>query len=66
MKSQKNIIFIGRNAKGEKSEPPAHINTATGTIELPAENQQHKGFYHQEAANIIRLFPALYKPIITK
>ena len=64
-----NLIFIGkREIKGElvKGEPFEFINTATGVITLPDAESQHKGFYHEKAGEIIRLFPQYYKPLVSK
>jgi hypothetical protein len=55
----KNIIYTGTG------DAPEHINTATGTISLPAE-KQNKGFYHKEANKIIQMFPHLYKRVKPK
>lgn len=66
---QLNIKFIGKvEIKGEtvKGEPPTNINTANGEITLPDADTQHKGFYHERANELIRLFPYFYKPITPK
>ena len=64
-----NLIFVGkREIKGElvKGEPFEFINAANEVIRLPDADSQLKGFYHEKAGEIIRLFPQFYKPLIAK
>lgn len=70
-----NIIFVGRrevvnkdNGKLEKvtTSAGARISDGETVIELPTPEEQKAGFYHAQAAQIIALFPADYKPVISK
>lgn len=62
LKPEPNIIFTRKverkNAKGEMktvdAEPPKAIHTVGLTIKLPSAAEQLKGFYHEDAARIIR------------
>lgn len=66
-KKANNIIFIGqRESKGKAvdAEAPRSITTVGKTYELP--ESQSKGFYHENAAEIIRLFPKKYKAVKAK
>ena len=60
-KPQPNIAFIG--AKNGYS-PVRLINTEPKNLRLPAN--QSKPFYHKHAEVIVRLFPYLYKKVISK
>jgi hypothetical protein len=64
-----NIIFIGkREFKGDlrPAVAPSSIIDGQDRIKLPSSADQVKGFYHENAAQIIRAFPKLYKQIKRK
>lgn len=69
-KSEPNIKFIGkvRNREGnlQTGDPFEYINTGDRQILLPSADDQKNGFYHLEAALIVRLFPEQYKLIKRK
>ena len=53
-----NIAFVG------EGKPLTAITAQGKAIELPKD--QSKPFYHEQAGYIIRHFPAMYKPVVTK
>lgn len=67
-----NIKFIGKPAKNFPGkpdltpEPLRHINDDTAHYVLPEPDAQRAGFFHPHAANIVRLFPDLYKMVRPK
>lgn len=66
-----NIVFIGtrrRNGKEErmKEAPAKLISGDTVFKKLPNSETQLKGFYYEQAAELCRAFPGLYKRIIKK
>jgi hypothetical protein len=64
-----NIMFVGKQEiKGEivKGEPLKFVVTPAETILLPDAEMQLKGFFHEKATDICRLFPHLYKPVTQK
>jgi len=68
-KKANNIIFIAkRDSKGKfvDSDPPAQITDGRDTFKLPSAKDQLTGFYHENASQIVRAFPKLYKPLKPK
>ncbi len=73
-----NIRFVGKDevlkdkldASGNEivmaAEPPAKINHGEETIRLPDAEAQRAGFYHEQAATIVRLYPEQYKLLKAK
>ncbi len=74
-----NVRFIGKpevihvkiNAQGKEVVievlPPTKINHGdTKPIFLPEAEVQRAGFFHERAAEIVRLYPAQYKLLTTK
>ena len=72
-----NVAFVGKVDKwdAEKNkfvkvagEPFKGYNTATKHVTLPPVDEQLKpgGFYFEGAAELVRLFPHLYKPVKAK
>jgi len=74
-----NIRFVGKDevlkdkldASGNEivmaAEPPAKINHGdTKPIFLPDAEIQRAGFFHERAAEIVRLYPTQYKLITEK
>ncbi|MGI8996771.1 MAG: hypothetical protein ACR2GW_08900 [Pyrinomonadaceae bacterium] len=73
-----NVRFIGKpevihvkiNAQGKEVVievlPPTKINHGQSTIRLPDAETQRAGFYHAEAATIVRLYGHFYKLIQPK
>jgi hypothetical protein len=57
-KNEPNIAFIG------EGDPLLRITTPTGSVDLP--EKQDKPFYHEQAADVIRVFPHLYKHVTKK
>ncbi len=56
-----NIAFVGARAG---REPLLTIMNGHVTIVMPAD--QSKPFHHAEAKTICRLFPLLYRPVVSK
>lgn len=65
-----NIRFVGRNTeingKTLASEPLTLISDDMMTYVLPEANEQREGFYHAQAVKIVRLYPELYKLLVSK
>lgn len=55
-----NIIFIS------DGDAPTQVSDGGVFITLPASDAQKKGFYHADAAQVIRAFPQLYKAFVRK
>ncbi|MCP9494066.1 MAG: hypothetical protein MSG64_06365 [Pyrinomonadaceae bacterium MAG19_C2-C3] len=66
--SNVNIKFIGKdeevNGKMVAAEPFKSINHGMKAIKLPDAETQRAGFYHDDAIEIIRLFPNQYKQVV--
>jgi hypothetical protein len=65
-----NVIFVGKRQKLNKEsgkyetvarEAPAYITDGGKKIVLPESDAQRKGFYSDEAARLVELFPSDYK-----
>lgn len=66
-----NVIFIGtrrRQGKVERLEeaPKKLISGPTTFTKLPSSEEQLAGFYYEQAAELCRAFPGLYKQLIKK
>jgi len=65
-----NIRFVGRktevNGKEIAATPPKEINNGMKHYELPDAEAQIAGFYHEDAAKIVRLFPQMFKLVLPK
>lgn len=61
----RNIIFVRRSG-GEAAEAPRVIRDGGTVIELPDTDTQRAGFYHPQAARLIRAFPKSYKAFVEK
>ncbi|MBA3712451.1 MAG: hypothetical protein H0W76_08370 [Pyrinomonadaceae bacterium] len=71
-----NIKFVGKDFEQYGKTIPAEalrkINHGERTLMLPGEGQkanteaQAKGFYHEDAVEIVRLYPAQYKLLTEK
>ena len=73
-----NIKFTGRDevlkdkldAQGQPivmaAEPPTKINHGEEVIKLPDADAQRAGFFHEQAATIVRLYPEQYKLLKAK
>lgn len=48
------------------AEAPSTIRNGPAVYEMPDSKTQHAGFYHEHAAEIIRAYPDVYKPIVRK
>jgi hypothetical protein len=72
-KPQPNIVFVRKvpNPKaGLEGEPefitpeaPTRIRNGQVVYEMPGTEEQRRGFFHENAAEIIRAFPEAYKPL---
>lgn len=69
-KPENNIQFVGKSKRwnpetGKQElaprEAPRHIIDGMDKIKLPEAAEQAKGFYHEDAARIMALFPNDYK-----
>jgi hypothetical protein len=62
---QPNVKFVGRDrevyGKTVKAEPFERVTDGTHVVELPPAEEQCAGFFHPEAARLVRLHPSLYK-----
>ncbi len=59
-----NVIFVGKvESKGETVDaiPPKNIQDGRDKITLPDADAQLAGFYHKDAARIIKAMPKAYK-----
>lgn len=66
---EKNIIFVGRRSTPtgvNPGIPPKTVTDGATSFVMPDAAEQLAGFYHAEAARIIRAFPKLYKSFISK
>jgi hypothetical protein len=67
---QPNIRFVGKKTEVNGKEivpvPPKEINNGMKHYELPDAETQTAGFYHEDAAKIVRLFPQFYKMLLPK
>lgn len=67
-----NVIFIGkrRDSEGKKvpslTAPAQLINGPTIFSDLPSSEEQAEGFYYENAAELCRAFPGLYKRLVKK
>ncbi|MBX3266421.1 MAG: hypothetical protein KF831_06910 [Acidobacteria bacterium] len=69
----KNIVFVRRERvyrDGQEEQVPAEaprtIRDGDRLFELPDSKTQQDGFYHPEAARLIRAFPGSYKAFTEK
>lgn len=57
------IRFVGRDASGRKLNPPISLHGVVDVTELPSAEEQRSGFYHEQAQEIVRSYPRLYKTV---
>ncbi|HEV2863019.1 MAG TPA: hypothetical protein VGX48_18535 [Pyrinomonadaceae bacterium] len=64
-KQQPNVKFVGRErqeyGKTIRPEPFERVTDGGHEIELPPAEAQRAGFFHPDAARLVRLHPSLYK-----